>query len=91
MALLIVLRAFSADNMREAYNKVVACKEKDRLLAEYGSAARTFSESVDQLQRGTKSSSEDEYGQLFILADSMRLKSEQAGLALDRHLAEHGC
>jgi hypothetical protein len=46
---------------------------------------------VDDLQRVNGASSETEYGELLTFADSMRLKSEQAGLALDRHLAEHGC
>jgi hypothetical protein len=46
---------------------------------------------VSTIQRKLATSPKAEYERLQCAADEARLKSEQARLALERHVAAHGC
>jgi hypothetical protein len=67
------------------------CQEKARLAQEYQAATVKFSEAVGQLQRNIGTSTKAEYERLQRISDEARVKSEQARLALEGHLAAHGC
>jgi len=69
----------------------MACEEKARLAAEYEAATNNFAASVTDLQRRTGTSPKADYERLQRLSDEARVKSEQARLALEQHIAEHGC
>ena len=67
------------------------CEQKRRLLAEYDSTTRTFSACVSDLNRQIGTSSREAYEQLRRSVDEARVRSEQARLALEAHVAQHGC
>jgi hypothetical protein len=69
----------------------VNCEEKTRLLMEYEAATSTFSGAVRELRRKIGTSPKEEYKRLEIIASEARDKSEQARLALERHIAAHRC
>jgi hypothetical protein len=65
--------------------------EKTRIATEYEAATLKFSEAVTQLYRNIGTSSKEEYDRLNQIADETRGKSEQARLALEKHITEHCC
>jgi hypothetical protein len=67
------------------------CEEKNRLTCEYQTATETFSKSVTELQEKMGVSSKDEYERLQRISEEWRVHSEQARLALEQHIAAHGC
>jgi hypothetical protein len=67
------------------------CEEKSRLTCEYQTATETFSKSVTELQEKMGVSSKDEYERLQRISEEWRVHSEQARLALEQHIAAHGC
>jgi hypothetical protein len=69
----------------------VACEEKARLLAEYEAATVTFAASVTELHRKMGTSPKADYDRLQRVTDEARVKSEQARLALEQHVASHRC
>jgi hypothetical protein len=69
----------------------MACEEKQRLVAEYESATKKFSDAVTELQRKMGTSPKADYDRLSRVADEARLKSEQARLAVEQHVAAHRC
>lgn len=69
----------------------MTCEEKARLVAEYEISAKKFSEAVTELQRKIGTSTRIEYERLSSGADELLLKSEQARLALEQHVAAHNC
>lgn len=71
-------------------NKVV-CEEKQRLGLEYEIATKKFSDAVTELQRKMGTSPKNDYDRLSRAADQARVKSEQARLALEQHIASHRC
>ena len=71
--------------------KTEPCEEKTRLVSDYETAAKTFAAAVGDLQRKTGTSSKAEYEELHRSIDKTRLKSEQARIALEQHIAIHGC
>lgn len=68
-----------------------ACPEKKRLTAEYQGATETFSQSVSDLHAKMGVSSKEEYERLQRVSEEWRVYSEQARLALEQHIAAHGC
>lgn len=68
-----------------------SCEEKARLVKEYNVATAGFSEAVKQLYRKTGTSLKEEYTRLMQISNEARVKSEQARLALEKHIATHGC
>jgi hypothetical protein len=69
----------------------MTCDEKRRLGAEYETATNNFAASVAELQQKIGTSSQEEYSRLQRASNEARVKSEQARLALEQHLAAHGC
>jgi len=67
------------------------CEEKSRLLREYNSATTDFSRAVQVLNTRLGVLSKDEYDKLKQFSDESRLRSEQARLALERHVSTHKC
>ena len=69
----------------------MSCKEKDRLVSEYEATTVHFSEAVAELNDKIGTMPKEEYQRLDRAADEHRMKSEQARLALEQHIAAHGC
>lgn len=69
----------------------MSCDEKKRLAAEYEASTTKFSEAVTELRKKIGVSARDLYEQLDRAANEARVKSEQARLALEQHIAAHGC
>lgn len=69
----------------------MACDEKTRLATEYEDATTKFSHAVTELRQKTGVSPKEEYERLDRAANEARVKSEQARLALEQHIAAHRC
>jgi hypothetical protein len=67
------------------------CEERSRLLQAYNDATREFSERVSALNARIGVTQKHEYELLERAAEDARLKSEQARIAYERHVADHGC
>jgi hypothetical protein len=67
------------------------CEGKARLLEEYSAATLTFSKAVQELRRKTGTSPKEEYKRLERISSEARVKSKQVRLALEQHIAAHGC
>jgi hypothetical protein len=71
--------------------KPMSCEEKARLVKEYDDATLAFSDAVQELRRKMGTSPKTEYERLERISSQARVKSEQARLALEKHIAAHGC
>jgi hypothetical protein len=69
----------------------VSCEEKNRLLREYEAATVAFSAEVKVLRRRMGTSPKEEYKRIAQISNDARVKSEAARLALEQHIAAHGC
>jgi hypothetical protein len=69
----------------------MTCEEKARLATEYEAATYAFSEAVTELHRKIGTSPKEEYRRLERISTEARVKSEQARLALERHISIHRC
>lgn len=69
----------------------MSCEEKERLVIEYEATTGRFSEAVAELNDKLKTMPKEEYERLERAANEHRMKSEQARLALEQHIAAHGC
>jgi hypothetical protein len=69
----------------------MSCEEKTRLTAGYEVATTKFCEAVTELKQKMGTSPKTEYDRLARVANELRLKSEQARLALEQHLGVHCC
>jgi hypothetical protein len=67
------------------------CKEKARLATEYERATAKFLEAVTELRQKIGVSAKQEYESLDRIANKGRVRSEQARLALEQHIAAHRC
>lgn len=67
------------------------CEQKKRLATEYEAATRKFSDAVAELRKKMGVSTIEEYQRLDRAANEARVKSEQARLALEQHIASHRC
>ena len=67
------------------------CEEKRALLNAYHSATAVFSQQLTNLHAQIGTSSKGEYESMRRSVDEARVRSEETRLALDRHVAEHGC
>jgi hypothetical protein len=65
--------------------------EKQRLGVEYDIATARFAAAVNELQRKMGTSPKSEFERLSRAADEARVRSEQARLALEQHIAGHEC
>ena len=69
----------------------MSCEEKARLAAEYETATGKFAAAVTELQNRIGISAEEEFRRMDRAANEARVKSEQARLALEQHVAAHRC
>jgi hypothetical protein len=69
----------------------MTCSEKVRVTQNYDVATARFSEAVEELQLRLGTSTRTEYERLRRASDEARVKSEQARLELEQHLAIHDC
>jgi hypothetical protein len=69
----------------------MTCDEKTRLLRQYDDATLAFSNAVQELRRKIGTSQKEEYERLERISNEVRVKSEQARLALEQHIAGHRC
>jgi hypothetical protein len=69
----------------------VPCQEKARLLEEFRESLRLYGLTVSALTSARPSATKMEYEGLKGSSDQARRRSEEARLALDRHIKEHGC
>ena len=67
------------------------CIEKRRLVENYQQATARFSKQLTILNERLGTSPRDEYDELRRAVDTERVRSEQARLALEQHVADHGC
>jgi hypothetical protein len=69
----------------------MACRDKEQLAAEYEATTKNFAQCVRELSQNIGTSSIAQYQRLQRASDDARVKSEQARLALERHVATHRC
>jgi hypothetical protein len=69
----------------------VSCEEKNRLLREYEAATVAFSAAVKELRLRMGTSPKEEYKRLAQSSNEARVKSDGARVALEHHIADHGC
>ena len=69
----------------------MVCEEKARLAAEYEAATGKFAVAVAELRHKIGTSPKEEYERMDRAANEARVKSEQARLALEEHIAAHRC
>jgi hypothetical protein len=62
-----------------------------RLVKEYNAAIAGFSQAVKQLHQRIGTSPKEEYTRLTQNSNKARVQSEQGRLALEKHIAAHGC
>jgi hypothetical protein len=73
------------------YEGKMSCEAKLRLASEYETATAVFLEAVTEQNRKIGTSTKEGYERLGRRANDARVKSEQARLALEQHIAEHCC
>jgi hypothetical protein len=69
----------------------MGCLDKERIVSEYEIATARFADAVHELKQNIGTSERSEYDRLLREANEHRIKSEEARLALERHLTQHGC
>ncbi len=69
----------------------MTCEEKARLASKYQATSQKYADAVAQLNKKMGTSAKTEYERLSGAADEARVKSEQARLALEQHIAAHNC
>jgi hypothetical protein len=67
------------------------CKEKGRLTLEYQEGTAKFSQTVTDLRQKMGTPSQEEYERLKRITEERRVHSEEARLALERHVVAHNC
>jgi hypothetical protein len=70
---------------------VPACEEKSHLLRVYSFAAADHGRALEVLKRWTGVMPQAEYRTIRTYVEKTRELAEHARLALERHIAEHGC
>ena len=78
-------------NMNGREPAVEPCEAKRTLLQKYDAATAAFAAAVSLLNEKIGTSSREEYEELRRAVDAARVKSEQGRLALEAHVAQHGC
>jgi hypothetical protein len=69
----------------------VNCELKDTLSHAFERGTWAFADAVTDLNQRRSQTDNAEYNRLRMAADMARINSENVRLALDRHIAEHGC
>jgi hypothetical protein len=69
----------------------MTCEGKIRLTTAYSSHTLAFAHAVTELHQKVSTHTKEEFTHLQRVADELRVKCEQARLALEQHTAAHGC
>ena len=69
----------------------MTCEEKIRLTTEYSRRTLAFSNAVAELHQSVGTHTKEEFARLQRVTDEMRVKCDQARLALEQHTAAHSC
>jgi hypothetical protein len=67
------------------------CAEKRRLIEIYEAATREFSRTLTVLTRRMGVLLREEYDEIRAAGERARLRSEEARLQMEKHIAEHNC
>jgi hypothetical protein len=67
------------------------CKEYIRFLQEYQHSVALYSSALATLDEARATVLLDQYHQMTLYVDELRLKSEMARMELEKHVREHGC
>jgi hypothetical protein len=68
-----------------------ACAEKSRLLYKYDAVLAEYSRTVSFLYRRVGVLRKNDYQEISAFTDDARLRCEEARLALEEHIRDHGC
>lgn len=68
-----------------------ACDEKTTLLYKYDALLAEYSRTVSFLFKRVGVLRRDDYQEISDFTDTARLRCEAARLALEEHIAQHGC
>ena len=69
----------------------MTCEEKRKLVLKYHRATSGFTAVVSDLQRKIGMMSKEEYERHLREVDQARDRSDEARIALERHIAKHDC
>ncbi len=69
----------------------MSCKVKARLVEEYSAVTLAFSKAVQEQHGKVGTSPREESKRLETISSEARVKAAQAKLALEQHIASHGC
>jgi hypothetical protein len=67
------------------------CEEQSKLLSAYRRAVSHYSTAVEAMEAASETVNNAEYLRMRGYVEQSRVISEQARIALDHHLSEHGC
>ena len=67
------------------------CEQKALSIHEYRSATEEYIRTVSMLNHSRSLLSKAEFDGILIFIEKARARTEAAYLALDQHIAEHGC
>ena len=67
------------------------CTEKKRLRHDYEIAVSDHTRAFDISEAFVGTAKKDDYERLYNYVEQARVRAEDARLALERHIAEHGC
>ncbi|HYP07675.1 MAG TPA: hypothetical protein VER03_15685 [Bryobacteraceae bacterium] len=68
-----------------------ACTEKSRLLYKYDAVLAEYSRTVSFLYKRVGVLRKEAYREISDFTDDARLRCEEARIALEEHIREHGC
>ncbi len=66
-------------------------EEQSKLLSAYRRAVSHYSTAVEAMEAAGETVSKEEYHRMRGYVEQSRMISEQARIALNHHLSEHGC
>jgi hypothetical protein len=67
------------------------CEEQSKLLSAYRRAVGHYNTAVEAMEAASETVTKAEYHRMRGYVEQSRVISEEARIALDRHLSEHGC
>ena len=76
---------------RQAESATSPCPEKTRLLYQYDALLAEYSRTISFLFKRVGVLRKDAYQEISDFTDNARLRCEDARIALEQHVREHGC
>ena len=84
-------RDYSARMDRAPSNEYSECEQKQRLLHKYETAVSEYSRSVSVLKNRLGVLEREEYVRIQRFTEEARVRAEEARIALEKHVQQHGC